>query len=208
MRIIFYDIIDETMIFNRALTQEEIAWIYNKGKPVGQWKFDEGEGSTAYDSTDNNKDCTITGADWVQGKFGSALDFDGNDYVSVGDTDQKVKTISLWLKTDALNQKILDLDGGTHYIEIDSNGKIIAQGFSSPTYYLDGILTTSPVIDLNWHHIEILTSTEFEASNVTFGKVGTNYYDGRLDDIRIYNYVRSQSQILQDYNAGLSTHFK
>jgi hypothetical protein len=31
---------------------------------------------------------------------------------------------------------------------------------------------------------------------------------GKVDDVRIYNYARSASEILQDYNAGLSTHFR
>jgi hypothetical protein len=34
------------------------------------------------------------------------------------------------------------------------------------------------------------------------------YFNGLIDDVRIYNYARTPSQILQDYNAGLSAHFK
>jgi hypothetical protein len=31
---------------------------------------------------------------------------------------------------------------------------------------------------------------------------------GKIDDVRIYNYARSAAEIRQDYNAGLSTHFR
>jgi hypothetical protein len=33
-------------------------------------------------------------------------------------------------------------------------------------------------------------------------------WNGLIDDVRIYNYARTPEQILQDYNAGLSAHFK
>ncbi len=33
-------------------------------------------------------------------------------------------------------------------------------------------------------------------------------FNGLIDDVRIYNYARTQEQIRLDYNAGLSVHFK
>jgi len=51
---------------------------------VGAWKFDEGSGTIAYDSSGNNNHGTIYGATWVDGKFGKALQFDGvDDYVKI-----------------------------------------------------------------------------------------------------------------------------
>jgi hypothetical protein len=40
---------------------------------LGFWKFDEGSGTTAYDSSGNNNHGTIYGPSWVPGKNGSAL---------------------------------------------------------------------------------------------------------------------------------------
>ncbi|MHC4463713.1 MAG: hypothetical protein ACYS30_20120, partial [Planctomycetota bacterium] len=52
---------------------------------ISQWKFDEGEGSIAYDSVGGN-DGTIYGAQWTTGQVNGALQFDGHDdYVEVGD---------------------------------------------------------------------------------------------------------------------------
>ncbi|MHC4545480.1 MAG: hypothetical protein ACYSYL_13320 [Planctomycetota bacterium] len=48
---------------------------------VGWWKFDEGEGTIAYDSTGNNHG-SIFGANWTTGQINGALTFDGvGDYV-------------------------------------------------------------------------------------------------------------------------------
>ncbi|MHC4500253.1 MAG: LamG domain-containing protein [Planctomycetota bacterium] len=50
---------------------------------VAWWKFDERDGTIAYDSAGNNHG-TTHGAAWANGRIGGALDFDGgNDYVSV-----------------------------------------------------------------------------------------------------------------------------
>ncbi len=57
---------------------------------VGCWMFDEGSGTTAFDSSGNGNDGTLVLADgavspaWVSGKYGSALSFDGvDDYVAL-----------------------------------------------------------------------------------------------------------------------------
>jgi len=44
---------------------------------VGLWLFDEGQGNTVKDSSDNGNDGVIEGAQWATGKFGSGLLFDG-----------------------------------------------------------------------------------------------------------------------------------
>ena len=51
------------------------------------WKFDEGVGDVAYDSSGNGNHGTIYGASWTDGKFGKALFFDGDDLVQVEDSN-------------------------------------------------------------------------------------------------------------------------
>jgi hypothetical protein len=46
---------------------------------VGYWDFNENEGGTASDKSSHDRSCTINGATWAEGKFGSALRFDGVD---------------------------------------------------------------------------------------------------------------------------------
>ncbi|MFH1671106.1 MAG: LamG-like jellyroll fold domain-containing protein [Patescibacteria group bacterium] len=81
---------------------------------VGYWKFDEGAGTNARDSSSNSNDGTLTnmdGEDWVDISAGTgttnfynpyALDFDGtDDYVGIVDDstlDLSTFTISYWIK--------------------------------------------------------------------------------------------------------------
>ncbi len=50
---------------------------------VGAWLFDDNAGNTASDSSENGFDGEINGAEWDDGVFGSALSFDGDDWVSI-----------------------------------------------------------------------------------------------------------------------------
>ena len=56
---------------------------------VGWWKFDEGSGIIAADSSGNGNDGAFNGnPTWVDGKFGKALHFDGvDDFVEVPHAD-------------------------------------------------------------------------------------------------------------------------
>lgn len=54
----------------------------------GMWLFDEGSGEVATDSSKSENDGTIHGAQWVDGKFGKALQFDGaGNWVEVPHSD-------------------------------------------------------------------------------------------------------------------------
>jgi hypothetical protein len=74
----------------------------------GWWKFDEGSGSTAEDSSWNSNDGDVYGASWTTDTpsgSGYALYFNGiNDYVEVpGDTDDSITTdltLTAWIKYD------------------------------------------------------------------------------------------------------------
>ncbi|VVB61083.1 Concanavalin A-like lectin/glucanases superfamily protein [uncultured archaeon] len=74
---------------------------------VGYWKFDEGQGTTAHDSSGNGNDGTllpaISGPLWVDGKSGYALAFDGiarnvsiPDSPSINITGNQL-TLSAWI---------------------------------------------------------------------------------------------------------------
>ncbi|MFH1230652.1 MAG: LamG domain-containing protein [Planctomycetota bacterium] len=235
--------VDEVRIYNRALSAEEVRYHYNRGGPVAHWKFDEGEGRTVYDSTDNNNDGTLvlagsaTSSAWVQGKYGSALSFDGvDDYVQLSDdiTPTGNVTIEAWIKGNSWNT--------------ETNGSRIYDDY----YFLFGVLSTGKVnfgryqsgVDwdkiqgvqgLNtgqWYHIvgvydgsqariyvngisDNSKSQSFtlagDSANERIGGqysgVANTWFDGLLDDVRIYNYARTPEEIRLDYNAGFAAKF-
>lgn len=112
--------IDDIRIFNYARTPAQIAWDYNKGKPVAEWRFDECQGGTVHDESGNVNNGTINlGASgqtalgtctdnantpWYNGRTGkknASLNFDGtDDYVS--HTTQGISsrngTVAGWVK--------------------------------------------------------------------------------------------------------------
>ena len=77
--------IDEVRIYDYARTPAQIAWDYNRGKPISHWTFDEGTGTTAHDLGEGKNHATINGATWKnesECKNGKCLSFDGvNDFV-------------------------------------------------------------------------------------------------------------------------------
>jgi hypothetical protein len=97
---------DESRVYNRALTDADIAELYDYTGPnslVGWWKLDEGSGTMANDSSGSGHTGTLSSPPpaWVSGRVGShALSFDGaNNIVDIGNgldnLDQR--TVSAWV---------------------------------------------------------------------------------------------------------------
>mgnify|MGYP001619161724 CR=1 FL=1 len=75
---------------------------------LGHWKFDEGSGTTAADSSGNNYTGTLTnGPTWTTGAVGNSVTLDGtNDYVSLGttlDVSALPFTLSAWVNPANFN---------------------------------------------------------------------------------------------------------
>jgi hypothetical protein len=85
---------------------------------VGYWSFDEGNGSTANDSSGFSNQGEIEDATWVSGKCGNAaLSFDGGldgeiDYVVVSNSDSintSTFTVSFWVSISDLDETMVFL---------------------------------------------------------------------------------------------------
>jgi|GEM_PF-788793 len=243
--------LDEIKYFNYARTPAQIAWDYNKGKPVGHWLLDDGEGTTAIDTSGNSNDGTLTSmdpaTDWLDGsdcKFEGCLDFDGDDdYVgpiSVDSWIRNVDTVSIagWYYHDT------QTSGAPWGIMTNTDPIGSADGFWWHLDYTDtgpfylrtednvngekGTSGTPFVEEDNWYHIVTIVGENnfdiyvdgelywdwdpsgFSWSNINsdtaYFKIGTSYnneVDGKLDDVRIYNYALAPSQISEIYNGGL-----
>lgn len=108
-------VLDEAIVYNRALTGEEIAQHANAldvitNGLISYWPLDEGQGTYTEDMISNNDGELLVGQGdgiaptWTDGKFGAALEFDGiSSYVDCGsDTSLKpaIVSVSAWVKMD------------------------------------------------------------------------------------------------------------
>jgi hypothetical protein len=85
---------------------------------LGHWKFDEGQGDVAVDSSGNELDGDVWNADWVRGKFGTALRFDGQgSFVSVPEIPEldgsSSMTLEAWVYWEGAGQYPNIVSGGT-----------------------------------------------------------------------------------------------
>lgn len=132
----------------------------------------------------------------VPGKIGQGMQFDGvEEYVDFGNASGCVdggglsycpETISFWLKADDITSRpIMELVAETS-IEINASGQIITSGFSgTPTIYVDGEEATQ--ITTGWHHVVVTDIPELTAFEI--GRVGGSFFDGAIDDVRVFDYI-------------------
>jgi hypothetical protein len=250
--------IDQVRIFNYARTPAQVAYDYNKGGPVGWWKLDECQGSTANDSSGIGNSgsisiggsgsntaagtCSTASTAWGVGSTGkqnSSMNFDGNgDYIEVADNPSLNLTgsfsLSTWVKPQALPQYTCLLERGTaitsrYYIWLGYEDVLFGVNNDFSSY--DANLTIG-----EWAHITVVHNSETNIDYVykngslissstgrtidpaTTGvlRIGqptnstyqNNYYtNGQLDDVRVYNYPLTSTQVKAIYNGG-SINFK
>ena len=151
------------------------------GNLVGLWHFDEGEGDTAYDSSGTipPNDGTVYGAGWVDGKFGKALIFDGDDYISVDDStslDTIVDlTVELWLNPTIT----YDVGAADYYVFVSKFGPnsfqfVYAPGGFLYLYVTGGMAVRSIPVTLyagTWYHLAATFDSGTAESNIYVDKV-------------------------------------
>ncbi len=213
--------------------------------PVAYWKFDEGTGTTAYDSSGQGNDGTLgTGSSaptWQTEDMcvsGKCLYFDGSDdYVEVnGFNDYNLQpnfTISFWVNPvkEGVTQFFLSKDKYS-YLRIGTfgttGGKVYVQFRNDSEEDTNWHWYGGEAIRSNtWTHILITNSSSNcfkgyingkSVSSVCFsgafknnlnrplhiGRESSSFFNGFIDEVKIYPYTRTEEQILTDYNSGLS----
>ncbi|MCK5062343.1 MAG: laminin G domain-containing protein, partial [Candidatus Aenigmarchaeota archaeon] len=227
---------------------------------IGWWRFNEGSGNIAYDSSSYSNDMTVyvyneSMDNWTTGKFGKALQFDGsNDYVERSfDTDftpgTSSWTIEGWVKFPegdtgrmivnwyrcGANPSCGGADSASYRLYID--------GFNKANWYvrddnanLEIITSSFSVADNYWHHIvgsfdptndlrklyvdgiEVNSSsaviTSFSDGGLSIPlSIGrhfitgwgspSSYFNGTIDEVKIWNRALTAEEINASYNAGI-----
>jgi hypothetical protein len=150
---------------------------------VGLWHFDEGSGTTAYDSSGYGNDGTIHGASWTGGIRGSALGFDGtDDYVKTASspalhlTDEI--TLEAWAYLESSTggwQMIISREYGDSYLDEfllglnpDGYGVFYIRDNADQHLAIDDVALSTG----SWHHLV----------GTYNGSVGKLYVDGAEED--------------------------
>ena len=170
-------------------------------QPAGEWLLEERSGTSATDSSGNGNTGTLSNSPtWTRGKIGSALSFNGsNQSVSVASTINGVKSVSFWVKPTSTTESMIALTGSARITA--SGGTISATGFTSPTIYVNGVISSTLTANI-WQYITVTTGTGINASALTFGLANSVYFNGLLDQIRMYTYTLSPAQVAWNFSRG------
>lgn len=170
---------------------------------LGTYDFNTGSGSVLVDIGGTGNNGTITGdVDWAAGKYGQALEFNGNDgYVELnfgGDLAPKNLSLSYWIYPQNIQSGMRvyssiasmggagsDPDDGFHYrssLTFDGSDRLVLHRFS----YSGGcsatgnsITSTSSLSNDQWYHVAETVDHENELISL--------YINGQLQASDYYN---------------------
>ncbi|MBL7185483.1 MAG: LamG domain-containing protein [Phycisphaerae bacterium] len=193
---------------------------------VGWWRLDDGSGATAIDSSGSGNDGTFQGSpQWVAGKVGGGLAFDGGDYVNVpGATDIKPESLTLmtWVSFDSVA-------GGRQDFVSKDDDYAFSLHEGAADQKIHGIVTSagdwsvvhgSTVVETDtWYHTALTydSSTQMlvlyldgqvdgelsvpagvehrRGGPLTLGTFSGRDLLGKLDDIKIFDHAMSELEI-------------
>ena len=206
----------------------------NMETAVGIWLFDEGNGNVAGDISPGGNDGELTKSpEWVEGKFGTALKFDGD--ASCVKTEQKLLdgleefTILTWVQTGNLGGNRIGLVGQNDAPEfgfIDPNTINLwtptAGGTPNPWKFDHD--------DGEWHHVGCVATTDYvhvyidgeyaekkggwanhgvSNFNVNIGGCGIwdpdgNFFEGAMDEVAIFHSALEQEDVQELMDKGFA----
>ncbi len=200
------------------------------GGPIAYWKFDEGSGTTAYDSASTNNG-TLSGSTLPEWQIeencisGKCLSFNETDsVVSIGTTLGTFSqyTISFWAKHNTSNNMPIASKGTTNFYWYgDNSWKYVHGGTSGEYYYPKSVSIPYGtwgyfVVTYDGEKVSIYRNGVLEGTKATTGTAvfnsgfylgqwgNLNYsyaFNGLIDELKIYPYARTADQILTDYNS-------
>jgi len=220
-------------VLGRGSTYEELTT--QESALVGYWKFDEGSGTTANDSSGYGNNGTLyNGPTWTSGEVGGALSFDGvDDYMDCGVADWFNSllnvTISLWVKpgsTQLQYADILSAHGWGYMVEqAGTTNNLFYFSYWNGSVWQGNNIQTQLTAGV-WQHFVVqkdgttirhfvngVKTAEGSVSGNPVYSFGTKlmisrwsgsggrYFNGLIDEVRIYNRALSAAEIKALYDA-------
>jgi hypothetical protein len=161
----------------------------------GWWPMNEGRGQTIYDWSGNGNNGTLgstSGTDendpsWIKGVFlGSALRFDGNDFVRIPDSsdlESQNLTVSAWVRADGSpgQFKYVLAKGqsggcitGSYGLFTGGNSGLVFYVYDGAGFHFSPGVEASQVWDNKWHHV----AGTYDGQTVRFFLDGTQIGTG------------------------------
>src|SRR4051794_23928958 len=201
---------------------------------VGAWGFDDGSGATARDSSGTGNNGSVSGALWsTTGRYGGALNFDGvNDWVTVPDANSLDMTgpltMEAWVKPDTVGTwDTVMMKEAVGYFSYALYG---TTAWAAPSGWARDAVAEAkqPLVAGNWTHLAfsydgtntrlyvngaLVTSTAspFTLPNTDQPlRIGgnnnwnTEFFDGLIDEVRVYNRVLTGAEVTTDMNTAVS----
>jgi len=199
---------------------------------VAAYSFNEGAGTKVADASGNNNIGTVSGATWTtQGRFGSALKFSGTgNLVQITSSPSLVLTAAMtleaWVNPSTVSNAWRDViyKGNDNYYLMASsdNGSKPAGRAGLNKLYGSGALTANV-----WTHLAAtydgatlrlyVNGVQVSSSVVSGGitasgnplQIGGDsiygqYFQGTIDEVRVYNRALSQTEIQADMNVPVT----
>ncbi len=221
---------DQCGIYTRACTENEIC----RGgqclrQALSSWRFDEGSGAEARDSSGINHG-QVAGAVWTTGISGTALQFDGNDYVDLGTAASidrapplSIAVWAKWTETQGNARDMINIGAGSNKYALstgfhDEGQDKVAFGQTATGWKYN---VGSRLNDGNWHflvaiisgtntvqiYVDGVASQNFPTGDRIYGqynRIGQGHYGsyiGTLDNLEIYDRVLTASEVQALYAA-------
>ncbi|MFH1724060.1 MAG: LamG-like jellyroll fold domain-containing protein [Elusimicrobiota bacterium] len=231
----FIGLIDEAAVYGRALSAEEVAAHHAAGPDgycaqgcpagmAGYWRFDEGAGADAYDSSGNGNHAIVLGAAWAEGTAGSALDFVSQQF-----------TLEAWINPRSYagdHRAIIgkigwdDSSSWSYQLRAASDGALYA-GFAAETGGAFSLTSYAGALNTGvWQHVaavydgaslrlyldgaEIasrdaygsLRRNEYPVSIGRWHAGYPNWFEGMIDEAAVYDRALSADEVAAHHAAG------
>ncbi|MBD3304338.1 hypothetical protein GF343_04270, partial [Candidatus Woesearchaeota archaeon] len=219
---------------NDSLTNITNWYKNGKSLTILNMPFDTNSNTNVRDYTPYANNGTNNGSAWITaGILGGAYDFDGvNDYIEVPHSASLNITqnlsISMWVYRNSGDGGVIEkCQTKCWYLYISSGGAMSFARWSGGvwdfSHYTDASITTG-----SWHHLAITYDSAFGAKQYIDGVLkttnttltgaidsaaetlrigsrwGNTYFNGSIDEVRLYDKILTPQQIAAQYNAGAS----